>query len=83
MSPPRSPRPRDQILDLVQSDELVELTLGLRQQDGFALLGAGVDEVTGLGLDPAARPRGRCGRRCGRTLVGTIPKLESVSASST
>ena len=46
----RALEPRDLILDLLQADELVELTLGLGQQHGLALLGSRVDEIAGLGL---------------------------------
>ena len=77
----RALEPRDLILDFLQSDELVELTLGLRQQHGLAFLGAGVDEVAGLGFGAESHGSLRASMRSDE--VGTIPKLVSVNASST
>ena len=41
----RALQPRDLILDLFEADELGELSLGLDQQVGLALLGARIDEI--------------------------------------
>ena len=70
------------ILDLLEADELGEFRLGLDEQVGLALLGAGVDEV-GLGRVRSRDPTGRCGRRCAPRWWSTMPNDVSDSASST